>query len=411
MKKLLQSTTVTTGLAIFAMLFGAGNLIFPLKVGIISGSQAPLALASFMLTGVVLPLLGLIGMAFFNGDYKEFFYRIGKVPGKILILLCMLIIGPLLVMPRIVDLTYELMRPFVGNTVSLLMFSLFFAVLTFICGYKRGRIVDILGKVLSPVKLISLSIIIITGILSGTSIISMNVPALDIISTNLKEGYNTLDLLGAIFFAYVIISVLKKNPSSNLAHNPRDLVRIMIYGGIIGGSLLALVYTGMGFLGAYHGQGLAHLDPGKMFIHTILHVMGNNGALFMALTVLVACLSTMIALTAVVGEYLKQDVFKGKLSYPQSLAIILAITILMAQFELGRLLELSEPVIAIVYPLLIVLTLSNIAYKLFDFKYIKLPMAATLILMSLWTTYDVLKSPPLKDIDQQTVIPDATLGL
>ncbi len=399
MKKLLQSTTVTAGLAVFAMLFGAGNLIFPLKVGIRSGSDAFLALTSFMLTGVALPLLGLIAMVFFNGNYKEFFYRIGKVPGKILIAFCMLIIGPVLVMPRIVDLTYELMRPFIGNTVPLLVFSLFFAILTFICGYKRSRIVDILGKVLSPVKLISLFVIIVTGIFTGTAT-TASLPGCtaDIITTNLKEGYNTLDLLGAIFFAYVIISVLKKNASPEIANNPRALARVMICGGILGCTLLTIVYMGMGFLGAYHGQGLEHLDPGKMFIHTILRVMGSNGALFMALTVLVACLSTMIALTAVVGEYLKQDLSKNTLSYGQSLGIILGITTVMAQFELGKLLELSEPIISIGYPLLIVLTLSNIAYKLFDIRSIKAPMIATFIFMSLWTSYDVIKNHKLASV-------------
>src|SRR5437879_5527055 len=115
MKKLFESVIFTTGLAIFAMLFGAGNLIWPLKGGVIAGSQVNAGLLGFIIGGVLIPLTGLIAMALFDGNYNNFFNRIGKIPGAIFILLCMLIIGPLFVMPRIVALTFVLMKPFIGE--------------------------------------------------------------------------------------------------------------------------------------------------------------------------------------------------------------------------------------------------------------------------------------------------------
>ena len=373
MKNFLKSTTVTTGLAIFAMLFGAGNLIYPLKVGVLSGTQTGLGLLAFIISGVLLPLTGLIGMVFFDGDYRAFFYRMGKIPGILLIFFCMLTLGPLLVMPRIVDLTYELMRPFIGQTIGILPFSIFFATLTFICCYKKNAIINLLGKILSPLKLLSLFTIIFIGLWTRNPAIASKTSTWQTFTTNFLRGYGTLDLVGTIFFAYIILSILKKTTGDST--DQKALAKTMLLGGLIGGALLAIVYIGMGYLGAFHGQSINPcLDEGKTFIATMLNILGTHGALFISLTVLVACLSTMIALASVVSEYLKNDIFQRKINYTLSLAIVLIVTTCMAQFELGPLLQYSEPLIFIGYPVLIVLTFCNIAYKLWGFKPVKLPV-------------------------------------
>ena len=157
MKKYSQSLILKTGLAIFAMLFGSANLIFPMKIGVISGDKTAIGLIGFILSGILIPMAGLMSMVFFNGDYRAFFYRIGKVPGNILIALCMLIIGPLVAMPRIITFSYEIVRPFVGNHLSLLLFSIIFSIITFIFTYKKNSLLDSIGKILSPLLLLSLS--------------------------------------------------------------------------------------------------------------------------------------------------------------------------------------------------------------------------------------------------------------
>lgn len=384
MKKYLQSNTVVTGLAIFAMLFGAGNLIFPLKTGVVTGNNVGLGLIGFFLSGILLPLAGLIGMVFFDGDYRAFFYRIGKIPGALLILFCMLVIGPLLVMPRIVGLTYDLMGPTLSKSISILPFSLAFAVLTFICCYKKNAIVDLLGKILSPLKLLSLSIIIAVGLWTAGSAKFTDLSATQSFSYGFNRGYNTLDLLATIFFGYIIISILRKTLDVHTASDSRALARIMLRGGLIGGSLLAIVYAGIAYLGAFHGQGLnPALGAGKMFQIVMERILGPSGALFIGITVLVACLSTMIALASVVSEYLRNDIFNKKINYTTALIIVLATTTVIAQFTLDKLLEYSEPLILLGYPVLVVLTFCNIAYKLWGFKPVKLPVLVTLIVSSI----------------------------
>ncbi|MBA3954783.1 branched-chain amino acid transport system II carrier protein [Candidatus Dependentiae bacterium] len=380
MKKYFQSTTLTTGLAIFAMLFGAGNLIFPPKVGIVSGTQTWLGLTAFIITAVLLPLVGLIGMVFFDGDYRAFFARTGKIPGNLLILFCMLTIGPLLIMPRIVGLTYELISPFVGESCSILWFSLFFALLTFVCCYHKNKIVDLLGKILSPLKLLSMFTIISLGFWFRKPMAVVSTPSWEIFKTNFQEGYNTFDLVGMIFFAYIIIAILKRTAAPEITSNHRALAKVMLRGGIIGGFLLTLVYIGMGYLGAFHGQGLGHLDEGKIFITTIIRVLGDKGAVFISLTVLVACLSTMIALASVVSEYLRNDILQRKVGYTTALTLVLGLTTVIAQLKLKGLLYYSIPLILMVYPVIIVLTFCNIAYKLWGFKPVKIPVLLAFLL-------------------------------
>lgn len=403
MKKYAQSVTLTTGLAIFAMLFGAGNLIFPLKLGILAGDKTYIGLIGFLISGVLLPVLGLTAMALFDGDIRAFFYRLGKVPGALIVFVCMLIIGPLFVMPRIVALSYTLMQPFMPE-IPRLIFGLFFAVLAFFAAYKKSSLVDILGKVLSPLKLASLFTIIGIGFYYYKPLAHTTDSVVDIFISNFKEGYNTLDLLGTIFFAYIIIAVLKSNLDATTSADKHKLAKIVLNGGIIGGLLLTIVYIGMAYLGAMHGQGLQTLAVDEMFIATLRRVLGDKGALFIAITILVACLSTMIALATVVSEYLRTEIFNNKINYTYILAAVLLLTAVMARYKLDNLLKFYGPILEVIYPVLIVLTFCNIAYKLFGFKYVKVPVLVTFLIMSAWTTYDMVKAPIIKPTETQELI-------
>jgi len=133
MKKLFTSYTVTTGLAIFSMLFGAGNLMYPLLAGVEAGNQTGIAMIGFFITAVFLPVVGLITMILFDGNYESFFNRLGTIPGSFFVWLCMMIIGPMLAIPRITTLSHTMIAPFIPwqflreiNPVSSLLFSIIF---------------------------------------------------------------------------------------------------------------------------------------------------------------------------------------------------------------------------------------------------------------------------------------------
>lgn len=391
MKRFFQSHIVTTGLAIFSMFFGAGNLMFPLQVGVETGTNVGWGIFGFLITAACLPVMGLLSMILFDGDYKAFFYRLGLPTGSMFILLCMIIIGPLIAIPRIVTLSHVMIAPFIPITLlqtitplSSFIFSLIFLGTTFLLTYRENNIVDILGYVISPLLLISLTIIIIKGYLyAGTAAVNTQ-PISDILWRNITRGYETLDLLGGIFFSSIVLTILRKTVGRQVEYNPRALALIGLKAGTLGVGLLALVYIGMSMLGVYYGQDIdiSFVNSGEIFSLVSKRVLGDHGALVIATAVLMACLSTSIALSAVIGEYIQYEISKNTMNYVPSVAIGLLASIPLSTAGLDHVLTLTGgPITYIGYPVIIVLTICNILYKLFDFKPVKLPVFLTFLVV------------------------------
>ncbi len=378
MKRFFQSHTVTTGLAIFSMFFGAGNLMFPIKLGQIAGNQTIYAISGLLITAVLLPLLGLVSIILFNGSYNSFFNRMGKVPASIAIFFCMLIIGPLVAMPRIVTLSHIMIAPFIGD-ISLPIFTLLFLGLTFLGTYKESRILDLLGYVISPALLISLAIIIVKGFWFAQTTTSTNLTPSGAFLEGLTTGYMTLDVLGAIFFSSVVLNILKKNIASN-NHSTSAFALTSLYAGLIATTILAFIYIAMSYLGAYYGTDLMNINEGQIFSVVSSRILGANAAIIIAIAVLMACYSTIVALAAVFSEYIQKTILRNRISFPVALFATLLLTAITSNLGLSSILTLSKPIILITYPSLIVLTLMNIGYKLFDIKILKPIIFITLLL-------------------------------
>lgn len=374
------SKLISTGLAVFSMLFGAGNLMFPIAVGISSGSNNLYGMLGFTITAVLLPIAGLVGMILFDGNYDEFFQRLGKLPGRMIVLFCMLIIGPLLVIPRIVTLSHVMIAPFFPQ-ISPVVFALIFLGVTFLLTFRESKIVDLLGKFISPALLASLAIIIIKGLFGIEQKITTTSTPLQAFKASLWCGYGTLDLLGAIFFSAIVISLLKENFTVNTKKDLNALARFGFKAGLIGTSLLGIIYWGMSYLGVYYGQGLEQVNEGEMFREIAFKILNSYGSFVIVVAVLMACLSTAIALGAVVGEYAQKHIFNRKINFASALLIVLLASFPLSIYGLGTVLKLTGgPLMYICYPVLIALTFLNIAYKKFDFKPVKLPVLLVAIL-------------------------------
>lgn len=389
MKKVSQSDIVLTGLAIFSMLFGAGNLMYPIEAGMKSGSHLTIGLSGFMITAILLPLAGLIGMILFNGNIDEFFNRLGKPVGQTLLGLCVIVIGPLIAIPRIVTLSYTMISPFLPfsffsqpGILPSFVFTLLFLALTFLATFRENKIMQILGYIISPTLLFSLLIIIIKGITTADSAILNNASRAQVFTSNLMGGYETLDLLGTIFFASIILHILKNTLGHAMENNTRLLAIVSLKSGIIGVSLLGLVYVGMGILGAYHGHDLSHIvTTDTLFREIAFKIMGSYGAALIGTAVLMACLSTSIALSAVVAEYVENKVCKQKISFASALLLTLITCVPLSIAGLGYVRKITGgPLLYVGYPVLITLTLCNIAYKLWGFKPVKLPVLITFLI-------------------------------
>jgi len=178
----------------------------------------------------------------------------------------------------------------------------------------------------------------------------------------------------------MIFTILKRTMGKKFETNQRLRMTVGLKSGTIGIVLLGLVYCGMGFLGAYHGHGLDALNEGALFREISTRILGVHGALVIAIAVLMACLSTSIALGAIVAEYLQKTIAKNKISFVTALAIVLLLCLPLSIFGLDAVLALTEGAITFIgYPILITLTLCNIAYKFFGFKPVKIPVLLTLV--------------------------------
>ncbi|HBR70440.1 TPA: hypothetical protein DIC20_01780 [Candidatus Dependentiae bacterium] len=378
MKKVTISEICIIGLAIFSMLFGAGNIMLAINVGMRAGFHFTWANFSFILTSVIMPIAGLIAVVLFNGDYNEYFNRLGKIPGQALIFLIMLIIGPLNVIPRIITLSHTMLEQFLPNN-SLAPFAIAFLLLTFLATVKESKVISLLGRIISPTLIIALLVIIVVGMFKTGTVIPTTSSLWEIFWRESKYGFVTFDLLGTIFFGSIVINLLKKDSQEKLSQ--QSTLRASLYGGLLGSALLGIVYVGLAWVGNKQSYGLTYINEGELLREIALRILGPWGLLFMATAVFMACFSTAIALMVVVSEYIQKNVSRNKLSYIQSLIAVHLATYFPSTMGLSAAMSLSiGPVASIIYPIVMMITACNLAYKFLGFKSIKMPTLITAII-------------------------------
>jgi LIVCS family branched-chain amino acid:cation transporter len=356
-----------TGLAMFAMLFGSGNVIFPLILGKDSGNQLVWGLMGFLLTAVLVPLLGLFSTMLSHGDYKMLLAPLGKIPSFLIILFCMVLIGPFGVIPRCITISYAACKMHVPS-LDLLFFAIVCAILIFLCTIKNNIIVDVLGRFFGPLKIILLFILIVKGLMTPAALIPSHFTKIQGFTHGILSGYGTCDLIAAIFFSGLIVSGLRKGMHPEKRKDSWAMITSGLQASAIGGILLALVYAGFCIVAAFHGKELAAVERGDLFSVLALLVLGQQGGFLANITIAVSCLATAISLTAIFAMYLHKDLSGGRLSYGKSLIITSIMTTCMTNLGFSRIMSTLSPMIQIIYPILIVYTLWNIGDKLWKLK-------------------------------------------
>jgi LIVCS family branched-chain amino acid:cation transporter len=209
MKTKTRSTTLMTGLTMFKMFFGAGNIVFSLAIGQYAQSMNIWALLGLLITAVIVPFTGVMAMSLYNGDNRAFFGRAGKVLGFLFIICILAVIGPFGAMPRCLTLSYSAFQMLIPQT-SLWLFGLIACAFIFVCTVKKSRLMQILGYFFAPALLVLIAIIIAKGLWNAPAIQHSDLSAGAAFTHGLKEGYNTLDLLPAFFFSSIVLGLLKK---------------------------------------------------------------------------------------------------------------------------------------------------------------------------------------------------------
>ncbi|PJD95644.1 MAG: hypothetical protein CK425_08050 [Parachlamydia sp.] len=385
MNTLFSRITWMTGLAIFSMFFGAGNVVFPLVLGQLSGDQIFAALPGLLLTSIGGPLLGLFGTLLYKGDYKTFFSRTGKLPGYLLMLVCAGLLGPFAVMPRCVVLTYASVNAYFPS-LSLFNFSILFGIVALACMVKRDTVLSILGYWLSPVLLLSLALIIYQGLTSDQGSLShSSLTSSEAFRDGLLVGYDTMDLIASIFFAFTIWRLLKEQLDQKAA--PNEVKKITVAAGCIGGIFLGIIYVGLSLTAALHNPVITQVPPEALLTTLSFHLLGPLQGGIANLAVALACFTTVISLAVTFADVLQKEFGELHISYPTGITLIMICTTFFANLGFKQLMSIIHPLVSICYPAIIVLTICNIMHQLYGWKSVKIPVGITFALTLFFNVY------------------------
>ncbi|MGL5379540.1 branched-chain amino acid transport system II carrier protein [Clostridium sp.] len=366
MKQLSRKDLLFVGLMLFSLFFGAGNLIFPPFLGQSAGNQVWVALGAFLITSVGFPILGVIAVAK-SGGLEKLAARVNPLFATIFTLLIYLSIGPGLGIPRAGSLPFEMVvAPYlpqgVSEIVARFLFTLVFFTVAYWLALSPTKLVDRMGKVLTPTLLVLILVVVIGAIFkplggygeaTGAYIDSPFV-------TGFLEGYLTMDTIAALNFGIVIALAIKTKGITK----EKYVVSTSVKAGLIAGGLLVLIYAALAHLGATSGGRFGSTLNGAMTLTNVMtYLFGKPGALLLAVLFTLACLTTSVGLIASCSQYF--ETLTNKITYKNWVRILAFSSMTLANMGLTKILSISIPVLDMIYPISIMLIVLAMLDKFF----------------------------------------------
>ncbi len=363
------SKILPIGLMLFSFFFGAGNLIFPPALGQMAGAELSAAVFGFCLSGVGMPLLGILAIAILHSDNpEELATPVSRLYSKLIIILCSLTIGPCFAIPRTAAVSFDTgilaLLPEGTSTVGLALYSLFFFALSYLLSVKPSKIVDNIGKIMSPLLLICLGLLILCVL---TQPLSELQPANGIYKNapffkGFQEGYNTMDLLCTMLYGAVTLKAIEAQGITERG----ALTRMCVYAGIVAAICLTLIYTALAYTGAVSTAAFGIVANGGQLLNMIaVYYMGTVGQLVLALIIFFACITTSIGLTTSISSYFN-DLSGGRIGYVAFCRYISVFSLIVANFGLTNIIQFSIPVICMLYPIVIAIVILNVGQSIFQ---------------------------------------------
>ncbi len=348
------------GFTIFSMFFGSGNLVFPLQIGVATGGYWWIGFLGLFVTGIILPFLGLFVIKLHHGNYLAFFGEAGKIAKLLLPLFILSLLGSFGVVPRCIAVAHGGIS-YIYPEVSLIAFSLVFCGLCYLICLKDEWMITILGKWLTPLKLIALAILIGTGIYYAPTLPAPTQTSLNSFWTGFSNGYQMMDLFAAFFFSAVIFQQIQKLvPNEVASRNNNTVLKLALGPSLVGAAILSIVYLFFVFLGAYYQDVASNLSPELILPSIASHLLGEQTTLIIATLILFSCISTGVALTNVYARYLCTLFKAPKSLYPFILLLTMIISFSVSLLDFKGISAFLGPVLEKSYPSLILLTILSI---------------------------------------------------
>lgn len=397
------------GAALFAMFFGAGNLIFPPLLGQQTGTSWLIGFLFFFIFDVGLALVAILALINKN-EYSitGLTGPMGKVPGAVIGAIGALCIGPFLAIPRTAATTYEVgVHPLFPGFNTWIFSAIFFAIVL-VLTIRPSKVVDIVGQFLTPVLVIFLLIMIIVGIINPLGPIELE-STVNAVKEGTYNGYQTLDVIASMIFIIIIANSARDKGYTDQS----SLAGATIRSSVVAAIGLLIIYGGLTYLGAttctladYQG-----LDQTTLLVTITKGLFGNTGVILLGIIVLFACWTTAIGLTSAVSEYFV-ELSGGKLKYKTLVIIIVIFSWVISNAGVSTIIQFSAPLLNLIYPGLLVLIIlaffhnkikNNNVYRLA--AYFGMITSALEILAGFGLPTDFVSVLPLSDMGFAWIIP------
>lgn len=369
-QRLSTADTLGLGFMTFAFFLGAGNIIFPPYEGMQAGTNVFSAMFGFLITAVGMPLCAILAVAFAGGGLPKMTVDLPKGTGTFAAVVLFIIIGPAFAAPRTGLVAYEMaMKPLfhlydvVDNrsfyiprfqlrfdVVQVWSTALFFVVVMFL-SWSRGKLIDSVGKILTPTLLLLLVCLAIGVVVNPQG--DLQPPVGEYADVPFTKGfiggYNTMDTFASLLFGILLLDILRGKGVTDIKASSRYLMRA----GIVAALGLAFVYVSLFWLGATAGDVAPSANNGGTVLAGYVQALfGVYGQWVLSLVVMLACLTTAVGLVSACSDYFSSIT---PFRYRQWVIVLSFICAMVANVGLSRLIELSVPVLIALYPPVIAL--------------------------------------------------------
>lgn len=401
---------IALGFMTFALFLGAGNIIFPPVVGMAAGENLLGASIGFLLTGVGLPLLGVVALARVGGGLDTLTAPIGRIAGTAMGIAIYLTIGPLFATPRTATVSFEMgLAPFVGNTpFNLLVFTIAYFSLVMLLSLFPGKLMDNIGKLITPVLIVALMILggaaFLAPVGGYSTATADHGTQLAAFAQGFLQGYQTMDALAALVFGIVIVNAIKAAGVTDR----RLHTRYAIYAGLIAALGLGLVYISLLYLGATSGALAGSTASGVQILTTyVQHTFGAAGLWLLAAVILLACLTTGVGLVCACSAYFSQ--ITG-FSYRGMVVALSIFSAAVANQGLAQLIAVAVPVLVGIYPVAIALVALSLLHRWKQPRRVYIPVMLVALVFGLLDATNAIGWATLLP-DWLSHLPGAALGM
>jgi LIVCS family branched-chain amino acid:cation transporter len=398
---------IAVGFMLFAFFLGAGNIIFPPLAGQLAGENLMPAMFGFLLTAVGLPLITIVAIAVAGGTWDHLTQDLPKKAAVVMAALIFIIIGPAFAAPRTGLVAYEMaVKPFFieASQTNLTAFSVLFFVVAMLFSWFQGRLIDLIGKVLTPVLFLGLIVLALAVFIDpqGEMIGATGEYLTQPLTKGFLEGYNTMDTFASLMFGMLMVDALRGKGITERAATTKYL----IFAGCIAAAGLAFVYISLFYLGATSATVAAGADNGGLVLSQYVQALfGPYGQIVLSVIVLLACLTTAIGLISACSDFFSS---KTSLSYKHWVLINGSVCALVANVGLAQLISLSVPVLFALYPVAIALVaLTFVRNKLPNTRF---AYRAVLLVSLLFALLDAAKVAGM-DVSAFNMLPLFEIGM